>query len=75
MTNPAVTSAEGVHGYWKVGCGNLANWQNAATAASGSTALDYTGPDYFTGQIQYAAVYTSVLTATQVREHYIAGAA
>jgi hypothetical protein len=75
MTNPAVTSAEGVSGYWKVGCGHLANWQNAATAASGSTALDYTGPDYFTGQIQYAAVYTSVLTATQVKEHYTAGAA
>ena len=75
MSNAAVTSAEGVSGYWKVGCGNLANWQNAATAASGSAALDYSGPSYFTGQIQYAAVYTSVLNATQVKEHYTAGLA
>jgi hypothetical protein len=75
MTNPAVTSAEGVSGYWKVGCGHLANWQNAATAAAGSGSLDYTGPDYFKGQIQYAAVYTAPLTALQVNEHYIAGAA
>ncbi|MGV8850695.1 MAG: LamG-like jellyroll fold domain-containing protein [Propionibacteriaceae bacterium] len=75
MTKAAVTTAEGVSGYWKVGCGNLANWQNAATAASGSTALDYTGPQYFTGQVQYAAVYSSALTATQVKEHYLAGSA
>lgn len=65
--------AEQSHGYWKVGCGNLSGWQNAATAASGSTTLDYNGPSYFTGQIQYAAVYTVALTPTQVTEHYLAG--
>ena len=75
MTKTAITSAEGVSGYWKVGCGNLQNWRNAATDASGSTALDYSGPSYFTGQIQYAAVYVSALTATQVSEHYTAGLA
>jgi hypothetical protein len=74
MTNPTVTTAEGASGYWKVGCGNLANWQNAATAQSGGTALDYTGPQYFKGQIQYAAVYSSAFTATQVQQHYAAGA-
>ena len=65
--------AEQAHGYWKVGCGNLSGWQNAATAASGSGALDYDGPSYFTGQIQYAAVYSVALTAAQVKEHYQAG--
>lgn len=74
MSQPAVTTAEGVSGYWKVGCGNLANWRNAATDAAGSTALDYSGPSYFTGQIQYAAVYTSALTSAQVKEHFVAGA-
>lgn len=73
-TNSGVTTAENTTGYWKVGCGNLSNWQNAATADAGSTNLDYSGPNYFTGQIQYAAVYTVALTAQQVKEHYQAGA-
>ena len=67
--------AEQTHGYWKVGCGNLSGWQNAATAAAGSGTLDFNGPSYFTGQIQYTAVYTVVPTATQVKEHYLAGVA
>ena len=75
MTDPTVTSAEQYHGYWKVGCGNLANWRNAATDELHSTALDYTGPSYFKGQIQYAAVYTTALTAAQVKDHFLAGAA
>jgi hypothetical protein len=74
MTDPTVTSAEGVSGYWKVGCGNLDNWQNAATEAAGSTALDYTGPKYFTGRIQFAAVYNIALTPAQALEHFQAGA-
>jgi signal peptidase I len=74
MTNTTVTSAEQVSGYWKVGCGNLDSWRNAATDATGSTALDYTGPKYFKGQIQYAAVYPTMLTATQVLQHFQAGA-
>ncbi len=67
--------AEQLHGYWKVGCGNLSAWQNAATAAAGDTGnYDYNGPSYFTGQIQYAAVYSVALTAAQVKEHSLAGA-
>lgn len=69
-SNPAVTSAEALHGYWKVGCGNLTSWRNA-----GSTSNDDNGPAFFTGQIQYAAVYSVALTATQVLEHYLAGVA
>lgn len=72
-TNTTVTTAENTTGYWKVGCGNLTNWQNAATGDTGSTNLDYSGPNYFTGQIQYAAVYTVALTAQQVKDHYQAG--
>jgi hypothetical protein len=75
MTDATVTTAEQVSGYWKVGCGNLQNWQNAATAAKGDvTNLDYSGPSYFSGQIQYAAVYSAALTAAQVLQHYQAGA-
>ncbi len=74
MTSAATTTAQGYTGYWKVGCGTVTGWQNAATAASGSTTLDFNGPSYFTGQIQYAAVYTVALTAAQVKEHYLAGA-
>jgi signal peptidase I len=55
-------------GYWKVGCGTLSTW----TDAGGATTTEK--PAYFTGQIQYAAVYTTVLTAAQVQEHYLAGA-
>lgn len=66
MSNPAVTTAEQVHGYWKVGCGTLSGWENAAGGG-------YDGPSYFTGQIQYAAVHTSVLSAAQVKEHFLAG--
>jgi signal peptidase I len=73
MTNPSVTTAQDFAGYWKVGCGALGGWRNAATDESGSTANDYSGPTYFTGQLQYAATYTVALTAEQVREHYLAG--
>jgi len=69
MENTSVTSAEGNNnGFWKVGCGSLNNWQNA----DGS---NYTGPSYFTGQIQYAAVYKVALTDQQVKDHYEAGIA
>jgi signal peptidase I len=74
MANTAVTTAQAYDGYWKVGCGNLAGWQNAATAEAGNTSnYDYSGPSYFTGQIQFAAVYSTALTAAQVKEHYVAG--
>ncbi len=74
MTNKAVTSGEGVSGYWKVGCGNLSAWRNAATDEKGSTSNDYSGPSYYNGQIQYAAVYTTALNETQVSDHFAAGA-
>lgn len=61
------TSINSDTGYWKVGCGTLSTWADAA----GSTTVSK--PAYFKGQIQYAAVYTVVLTAAQVKDHYLAG--
>ena len=75
MENAAVTTAENFSGYWKVGCGNLSSWRHAATDEAGTGANDYNdGPLYFTGNLQYVAVYTVALTATQAKEHYLAGA-
>ncbi len=56
-------------GYWKVGCGNLSSWQDA------NGTWQYNWPNYYTGQLRYAAVYSTTLTATQAMEHYIAGTA
>jgi hypothetical protein len=54
-------------GYWKVGCGNLNTWQNGTgTWLSG-------WPNYYTGQLCFAAVYTTTLTAAQALQHYQAG--
>lgn len=65
-SNTAVTSGEALHGYWKVGCGKLTTWSNG-------DGTNYDGPSYFTGQIQYAAVYSLALSADQVKDHYLAG--
>lgn len=65
-SNTAVTTGEPYSGYWKIGCGTLAGWANG-------DGTGYNGPSYFTGSIQYAAVYTTALTAAQVTSHYDAG--
>jgi hypothetical protein len=69
MSNTAVTTAQSYSGYWKVGCGNLDGWRNG-----GSTSNDLSGPKYFTGDLQYVAVYNTALSAAQAKEHYLAGA-
>ncbi|MFT4109285.1 LamG-like jellyroll fold domain-containing protein [Propionicimonas sp.] len=67
-SSTSYTVAENTSGYWKAGCGNLGgSWPNAAGAAS------WNSLNYFKGQLQFAAVYSAVLTATQVKEHYQAG--
>lgn len=65
-SDASTTTAEPLSGYWKIGCGKLLTWLNG----DGS---NYDGPYYFTGSIQYAAVYSTALTATQAKEHYLAG--
>ena len=54
-------TAQDYNGYWRVGGDNLASWPNRPTS------------DYFTGQIDEAAVYNRVLTDQEVTEHYLKG--
>lgn len=63
------TTGQNFTGTWKIGCGRLRGWTNGAAVG----ALDYSGPDYFTGRIQYAAIFTRALTAAEVQAHYFAG--
>lgn len=65
-SSATVTTAENYTGYWKVGCGRIQGEQTA-------TGAYYDGPSYFNGNLQFAAVYTTELTANQVKEHYDAG--
>lgn len=74
-SGPGYTNAENTTGYWKVGCGNLTGWPNAVGTTLVTTGSSATGSAWFTGQIQYAAVYKTELTAADVAAHYAAGAA
>lgn len=62
----SMTRAEDTTGYWKIGCGRLANWRHAD-----NTRFD--GPIHFTGSIRNAALYDTILTPFQVKEHYDIG--
>ncbi len=53
-------------GYWEVGCGLLADWQDASGTPRAFSS-------YFTGNLRLAAVYNRTLSATEVEEHYLAG--
>jgi hypothetical protein len=66
-SNPSVTSARVQNGYWKIGCGALAGWPDGTGAAYPNA------PTHFTGQLQFAAIYSTALTAADVRTHYLAG--
>ncbi|MEA5455152.1 LamG-like jellyroll fold domain-containing protein [Sinomonas sp. JGH33] len=67
-SNAGTTSAQPTTGYWEVGCGPTANLLTAGGLAS------FLLPSFFTGSLQYAAVYSTALSAAQVTEHYLAGA-
>jgi signal peptidase I len=67
-SNASMNGAQIFNGYWKIGCGNVSNWRNA------DGTVNSPAPNYFTGRIQYAAVYGTPMSAAQVREHYLAGA-
>ncbi|WP_375423423.1 LamG domain-containing protein [uncultured Friedmanniella sp.] len=60
--NPSTAAPRSYSGYWRMGYSNL-------------DAFTDEGSQYFTGQLSYAAVYTSALTAAQVAQHYAAGRA
>ena len=53
-------------GYWMVGCGLLAQWQDAA-----GTPQNFSS--FYTGSLRLAAAYNKTLSATEVKEHYLAG--
>ena len=57
-------------GYWRVGCGGLGRWPDA----NGVRPATANWPNWFTGDAQYAAFYTTALTAGQAKDHYLAGA-
>lgn len=54
------TTGQNYSGYWRIGCGNLTNWTSSPSS-------------FFTGAIQYAAVYTRALSGTEIATHAAAG--
>lgn len=50
-------------GYWKFGCGKTALWPNTPQNA----------PMFFTGDLQYGAIYDRALTAGEVQSHWLDG--
>lgn len=63
LAGPFVTSS--YTGWWRFGCGNIAGWPGIPAGSPLNTR--------YVGQMSYAAIYTTALTATQVAEHYAAG--
>jgi hypothetical protein len=59
--NAAYTTSENNTGYWRLGYDNLAGWPNIPTSY------------YFSGSMRFAAAYSGVLTAAQVKADYLAG--
>jgi PKD repeat protein len=53
------TSAQAYLGYWRIGGDNLSSWPNRPTS------------NYFNGDIDDVAIYPSVLTGPQIRDHYV----
>jgi hypothetical protein len=60
-TDTATTTAQAYPGFWRIGQDNLNGW----TAIPLST--------FFAGSLAYAAAYSTVLTPTQISDHYTAG--
>jgi hypothetical protein len=56
-TIPTTTSGEPTNGYWRVGYDSLTNWAKAPSTT------------YYKGWLRAVAVYTTPLTATQIRNH------
>lgn len=65
-SNPNMRQAQDYDGYWRLGCGKLLGWRNA----DGSP---LEGKSYFHGNLQFGAVYHTILNAEQVKDRFIAG--
>jgi len=60
-TATATATAQTYAGYWRIGYDDLTGWTAQPTSA------------LFAGSLAYTAAYNTVLTPTQVRDHYNAG--
>jgi hypothetical protein len=60
-SNASYVTPENTTGYWRVGYDNTSGWRNNGSVY------------FFSGQMRYAAVYSVVLTATQIGDHWAAG--
>jgi len=60
-TDPTVTTAQAFTGLWRFGYDNLNGWTSQPSSP------------YYAGNLAYAAVYSTALTAAQIKTHYIAG--
>jgi hypothetical protein len=56
-SNAGYTVAQNFTGYWRVGYDSLSGWPSA-------------GSLFFSGSMRFASVYTTVLSAAQVSQHY-----
>jgi hypothetical protein len=61
IRDPATTTAQAYNGFWRIGQDNLNGWTNQPTST------------FFAGSLAYAAAYSTVLTPTQISDHYTAG--
>lgn len=61
-TNTNTTLAQNYTGYWRVGFDSLSGWGTTQPSRF-----------YFTGNLAWAAIYTTALTAAQIKNQYVAG--
>jgi hypothetical protein len=60
-TDSTITTAQTGTGYWRIGYDNLGSWP------------DQPNNFFFTGQLRFAAVYSTAFTAAQIATDYAAG--
>jgi hypothetical protein len=71
-SNATFTTAQNYTGYWRIGNQSLAK-QPATVPPAATQWTGSASTGYFTGSMRFAAVYSTVLTAQQVSNHYGAG--
>ena len=72
-SNTSITQGQSFSGWWDVGCGYMHGWDVASVNGNTYTSGQGQPPSYFTGQMQYIAIYNNALNAQTVMEHYRAG--
>jgi signal peptidase I len=74
VATDANNAGEATTGWWRAGCGNLAGWGGSWTGTNNPTTNSATAQNrpYTGGSLDEISVHNSVLTATQIRQAYIA---